>query len=195
MGVGLGSIYILLLPREGCLVIVIFPGQLLLHVYIHVYFFKELAFIILLGRYPAGTWRVYNVASTLMQHDVASTLIRCCQRCLPAGYILNITGCLMSLFVQSFQPKSARQYTVEDYEYLKEELRRKQIAYKSMLTRPMTCFWYMFSINIYCQCFPLVKQSKKMQKHISKLWMEIPRKATIMTYSLPEVSLKGMISV
>ena len=39
-----------------------------------------------------------------------------------------------------FQPKSARQYTIEEYEDLKEELRQKQRAYKSMFVRPQTAF-------------------------------------------------------
>ncbi|KAH3887827.1 hypothetical protein DPMN_011849 [Dreissena polymorpha] len=38
------------------------------------------------------------------------------------------------------RPKSARNYTAEEYVSLKEELRRKQIAYKSLLTRPSTSF-------------------------------------------------------
>ncbi|KAL4225729.1 hypothetical protein ACF0H5_016418 [Mactra antiquata] len=38
------------------------------------------------------------------------------------------------------RPKSARNYTIEDYTILKEELRRKQIAYKSLFMRSTTCF-------------------------------------------------------
>ncbi|KAJ8298832.1 hypothetical protein KUTeg_022892 [Tegillarca granosa] len=38
------------------------------------------------------------------------------------------------------RPKSARQYTAEEYEALKAELRQKQRAFKSMLCRPQTAF-------------------------------------------------------
>lgn len=38
------------------------------------------------------------------------------------------------------QAATARQYTAEEYEALKGELRRKQLSFKSILCRPQSAF-------------------------------------------------------